>query len=138
LYSSAARLYTEALASDPKLGEDRKTRNRYNAACAAAMAASGQGKDDAHPDEAAAAMMRGQARDWLRAELAAWAKVVDAGPAQLKAVVPKTLEHWTTDSDLAGIRDEKELAKLSDAERAALEQLWNDVDQLLKRPSVRE
>ncbi len=132
LYASSAHLYTETLASDPKLAEDRKTRHRYNAACAAALAASGQSKDEPQPDAAAAATLRGKARDWLKAELAAWAKVLDTGPAQFKAVVPKTLEHWKTDSDLAGIRDEKELAKLSDAERAALKELWNDVDRVLK------
>ncbi len=131
LHASSARLYAEALASDPKLAENRKTRHRYNAACAAALAASGQGKDDKQPDGAAAAMLRAQAREWLRAELAAWAKVLDAGPDQMKAGVPKTLEHWKSDSDLSGIRDEKELAKLPDAERAGFKQLWNDVDQLL-------
>ncbi len=125
LYASSVYLYTETLASDPKLAEDRKTRHRYNAACAAALAASGQSKDEPQPDAAAAAKLRGKARDWLKAELAAWAKVLDTGPAQLKAVVPRTLEHWKTDSDLAGIRDERELARLSDTElrgvQAALE-----------------
>ena len=43
--------------------------HRYNAACAAALAASGQGKDDPPPDDAAKAKLRQQARDWLKAEL---------------------------------------------------------------------
>ncbi len=59
------------------------------------------------------------------------AKVLDAGTTEIKAFVPQTLTHWKTDSDLAGIRDEKELARLSDDERAAIQQLWNDVDQLI-------
>ena len=72
-----------------------------------------------------------QAREWLQAELAAWAKVLDTGPADLKAKIAPTLQHWKEDTDLVGIRDEKELAKLPEEERAALKALWNDVDQLL-------
>ena len=51
----------------------------------------------------------------------------------LKAIVAPTLQHWKADTDLAGIRDEKELAKLPEEERADFQQLWKDVDQLLTR-----
>ena len=37
-HAAAARLWAEALAADPKLGDDRQARHRYNAACAAALA----------------------------------------------------------------------------------------------------
>ena len=50
-----------------------------------------------------------------------------------KAKIAPTLQHWKADADLAGIRDEKELAKLPGEERAAFKQLWNDVDQLLTK-----
>ncbi len=70
-------------------------------------------------------------REWLQAELAAWAKVLDNGSGEMKAKIAPTLEHWKTDADLAGIRDEKEMAKLSDEERAAFTRLWSDVDQML-------
>ena len=112
--------------------------HRYNAACAAALAASGQGKDDPPHDEAAKAKLRNQAREWLNAELAAWAKVLDSGPAELKAKVAPTLQHWKEDTDLVGIRDEKELAKLPEEERTALKTLWHDVDQLLARAAARK
>jgi hypothetical protein len=36
---AAARLWAEALESDSKLGDDRRTQSHYNAACAAALAA---------------------------------------------------------------------------------------------------
>ena len=136
LHASSARLYAEALANDPKLAEDRQPQHAYNAACAAALAASGQGKDDPPPDEAARAKLRQQAREWLEAELAFWAKIADAGAAQTKAIVPPTLKHWKADADLAGVRDEKELAKLPDEERGAFKQLWNDVDQLLTKAAA--
>ena len=133
LHASSARLYAEALANDPKLADDRRTQHAYNAACAAALAGSGHGKDDPPPDEAARAKLRGQARDWLRAELSKWAKFHGAGPAEMKAMIAQTLKHWKTDADLACIRDEKQLAKLSEKERAAFKQLWRDVDQLLTK-----
>jgi len=131
LHATSARLYAEALANDPKLADDRQAGHRYNAACAAALAGCGQGKDDPPPEGAAKTNLRKQAREWLQSELAAWAKVLDSGPAELKAKIAPTLKHWKTDADLAGIRDEKELAKLPEPERAALKQLWADVDQLL-------
>ena len=68
-YAAAARFWAEALQADPKLGDDRETQHRYNAACAAALAAAGQGKDDPPPDAAAKAKLRGQALDWLKADL---------------------------------------------------------------------
>ena len=75
LHATAARLWAEALAADPKLGDDRQAQHRYNAACAAALAGSGQGKDDPKPDDAAKAKLRKQALDWLKAELSAWKRV---------------------------------------------------------------
>ena len=65
----------------------------------------GQGEDDPQPDEAARAKLRGQALDWLKAELAAWAKVLDCGDRAPRPLVRQTLEHWQHDPDLAGVRD---------------------------------
>ena len=133
IYACSARLFAQALEHAPKLADDRQFQHAYNAACAAALAASGQGKDDPPPDDAARAKLRTQARDWLKAELAAWAQIFDNGPAELKTTITPALKHWKDDSDVAGIRDEKELAKLPEAERTAFTQLWNDVDQLLTK-----
>ena len=44
LHATAARLWAEALAADPKLGDDRQAQHRYNAACAAAMAGCWEGE----------------------------------------------------------------------------------------------
>ena len=46
LHSASARLWSEAFQAQPKLAEDMQADNRYNAACAAALAGSGHGKDD--------------------------------------------------------------------------------------------
>ncbi len=119
LYMAAARFWAEALKADPKLGDDRQAGHRYNAACAAALAAAGQGTDDPKPDDAAWAGLRGQALGWLRAERAAWAKLLDAGGSQSRLLVQQTLQHWQADSDLAGVRDAEALAKLPESERGA-------------------
>jgi hypothetical protein len=46
--------------------------------------------------------------------------------------VAKAREHWQRDNDLAGIRDDAELVKLSETERVAFCKLRADVDALLK------
>ncbi len=135
-FAAAARFWAEALAADPKLGDDRQAGHRYNAACAAALAGAGQGTDDPKPDDAARAKLRGQALDWLKAERAAWAKVLDSGGPQARPLVQQTLQHWQADSDLAGVRDADALAKLPESERAAWRALWAEVDALLARARV--
>ena len=130
---AACRLFAQAFDFDPKLVEDREPAHRYNAARAAALAGTGQEKDEPPPNDSAKAKLRQQAREWLNAELAAWARVLETGPAESKAKIAPTLQHWKTDADLAGIRDEKELAELAEVERAAFKQLWTDVDRLLTK-----
>ena len=133
LHASSARLFAEALANDPKLADDRGAVNRYNAACAAALAGSAHGKDNPSPDLAARNKLRAQALNWLKDELAAWAKFLEGGTTEMKAKIAPSLQHWKIDTDLAGIRDEKELAKLPEAERATFKQLWKDVEQVLTK-----
>ena len=132
-YAMAAKLWADALLADPKIADSRRAGHRYNAACAAALAASGTGKDDPVPDDAAKAKLRQQALDWLKAELVVWAKLVESGPPQAKAFIVQTLKHWQDDADLAGIRDTGLLAKLPEAQRKAWQSLWADVEALLKR-----
>ena len=88
-----------------------QVQNRYNAACTAALAGCGQGKDEPPPDEGARARWRKQAIEWLKADLAFWTKQVEAGPQQARAAGMQTLQHWKADTDLAGIREGFALAK---------------------------
>jgi len=138
LYAAATRLYAEALHADPKLADDRQAGHRYNAACSAALAADGKGKDDPSPDEAAKAKLRRHALDLLKAELAVWSTLDESGPPQARPVIVQTLKHWQEDADLAGIREAKELAKLLEDERKAWQSLWVDVEALLKRTAGRK
>ena len=129
-FALAARLLAEAFDADPKLAENRRTQYRYNAACAASLAAAGKGKD-VPADDAAKAKLRAQAKSWLKAELSDWNRVsLIVGPGN-KELVARALVHWKKDADLAGIRDEQELAKLPEAERKEWQALWADVDALL-------
>jgi hypothetical protein len=132
-FAGATRLWAEALASDPKLRDDRRTGHRYNAACAAALAAAGQGKEEPPLDAAAKGKLRGQALDWLRAELTAWGKFLESGPPQARPVIVQVLSHWQKDTDLAGIRDKEAMAKLPAEEQKAFTQLWADVAAMLER-----
>ena len=95
-----------------------QAQHRYNAACAAAFAAQGQGKDDPPLGEPTKARWRKQAIDWLKADLAAWSKVLER-PAAARQSVSQTLQHWKLDSDLAGLRDAQAIRKLAEEERYA-------------------
>jgi hypothetical protein len=126
-YGIAARLYDGAFAADPKLTGDRAQGHRYNAACAASLAAAGKGKDADKLDDEDRAKLRGQALDWLLAELTACTKTLE--PDRLSAILP----HWQTDANFAGVRDEKELARLPKEEQAAWRQFWAEVAALRDR-----
>src|SRR5262249_2246194 len=49
-YAAATRLYAQAFAAQQGLADNLDTENRYSAACAAALAGSGQGEDAARLD----------------------------------------------------------------------------------------
>jgi tetratricopeptide (TPR) repeat protein len=126
LYVSSARLYRDAFARQPALAEA----HRYNAACAAALAGSGLGKDAGAMNDEQRSTWRRQARDWLAAELAR--HTAGARKAAGRALVRQKLTHWRQDPDLAGVRDESALAKLPAKEREAWRKLWAEVAELLK------
>src|SRR5262249_61844563 len=116
LYHASARLYADAFAAQPKLADDRSKAHRYNAACAAALAAAGQGQDAGTLDDKERSRLRAQALDWLRADLAAWTNVVRDDP-KARPKAQHTLAHRQKDSDLASLRDQEPLSKLPPDER---------------------
>jgi serine/threonine-protein kinase len=133
-YAAAAHLYRDAFADRPELAGDPRQGHRYAAACAA-LAGCGRGKDAGSLGEAERAVWRRQALEWLRADLALRQEQAGGKPAG-RAEVQAAMRHWQKDVDLAGVRDQEELAKLPAAERAAWEKLWADVGALLKRTSA--
>jgi formylglycine-generating enzyme required for sulfatase activity/WD40 repeat protein/tetratricopeptide (TPR) repeat protein/tRNA A-37 threonylcarbamoyl transferase component Bud32 len=119
-FGLAAALWSKALASDRKLGDDRQARLRYHAARAASLALAGQGTDAPH-DGATKVTLCGHALDWLKAELAATTE------KQSRLAKVETLWQWQQDSDFAAIREPAELAKLPADEQTACAQFWADI-----------
>src|SRR5262249_35304124 len=77
-YATAASLYADAFAAAPRLAPP----NRYNAACAAALAGSGQGKDADKLDSNDRALLRYGAFVWLLADLSAHKAALAGGDAK--------------------------------------------------------
>jgi serine/threonine-protein kinase len=133
LHRTAARIYAQAFAADPKLADNVGNGLRYIAACSAALAACGNGEEAANLDGVERARLRKQALDWLRANLAVRTNQLDSGTPASRAGVLRALRPWQQDPDLAGIRDPEALARLPEAERKELEALWAEVQALLDR-----
>jgi eukaryotic-like serine/threonine-protein kinase len=132
-HAAAARLYADAFAAEPKLAADLKAQYRYAAACSAALAAAGQGGDARLLPDKVAGMFRRWALDWLRADLAAYAKLLENDKQKNRELVQQSLQHWQKDSDLAGLRDKDAVAKLPTDQQEACKKLWFDVDALLQK-----
>ncbi len=126
-YVTGARLYADAFAADPKLGDELKTEHRYDAACYAALAAAGQGIGADKLDGKEQSQLRQQALAWLRADLEQWSKRVEGGKPEDRHDAWAALEHWQGDTDLAGVRDTKALQELTAQEQEAWRKLWADV-----------
>ena len=138
LFLASARMFAAAFAADPKLADDLKTANRYNAACYAALAAAGQSKDNPPPDEKQKAELRRQALSWLRADLDLWKKQLTSDKPEDRTATTQQLRHWQQDSDLSGLRDAREVAKLPADEQEACKKLWADVQALLDKAGVKK
>ena len=154
LHLAAARLYADAFAADPTLGDrltaecrrrstreepffDRidvlTTESRYLAARCAALAACGLGADGQELSEAERTHWGGQARAWLNADLVAWARTLDGGRERDRDLVNRMLTHWQSTPELAGVREPSGLEKLRADERQKWFALWNEVDAVRRR-----
>jgi tetratricopeptide (TPR) repeat protein len=131
LPATAVRFYEEAFTDQPARADDLGAGHRYNAACAAALAAAGKGKDSGKLTATQRARLRQQALGWLRADLKARAKQLNSWWPGAPAQARQALTHWRKDPDLASLRD-KALDALPELERAAWRKLWAEVDDLLK------
>jgi tetratricopeptide (TPR) repeat protein len=137
LHAVSARWYTEAFAANPTLSEDLSVGHRYNAACAAALAGCGQGKDAGRLDDKERARLRTQALAWLRADLEAWGRLLDRDPQKSGPAVKQQLQHWLQDTDLNGVRGADALARLPEVERGDWMKLWHEVEALRQRVGAR-
>jgi serine/threonine-protein kinase len=128
-----AHLYADAFAASPALADDLGAGHCYNAARSAALAGCGHGKDAPGLGEVEGKKWRDQARLWLRAELTARVRALDADPVAARWGVRKALTRWREDADLACVRDPGELDKLAADERKEYLALWAEVTAVLAR-----
>jgi serine/threonine-protein kinase len=132
-YADAARFYEGAFTANPKLAEDLEKGHRYDAACAAALAGCGRGKDPAGLDAKQRARWRKQAQAWLRADLTLLTRRLESGKPAGRTAVRQALERWASDARLAGVRGAEALGKLPAAERAGWAKLWAEAEALRKQ-----
>jgi serine/threonine protein kinase/Flp pilus assembly protein TadD len=133
LYLTAFRFYSEAFAEQPNLADELQQPHRYNAACAAALAGCGQGKDANQTDIKERLRLRQQALDWLRGDLAAYRNLLDKDPNKAGPEIAKRMQHWQQDKDFNLVRDPESLDKLPEAERQEWQKLWADVEELRQK-----
>jgi superkiller protein 3 len=119
-YTAAARFYAQSPGNDVPAGPQR-----YNAACAAALAGCGRGADDLGASERA--RWRQQALTWLGAEFKVLSDRLAAGDQEPRGQARTILLHWQSDSRLAGVRDPASIAALPSDEREAWRTLWAEV-----------
>jgi hypothetical protein len=132
-YAAAARWYDEVFTADPDVLTGPPTNDRYHAACAAARAGCGQGRDAADLDEETRAGFRRQAFGWLRADLEARRRLLALEPENARQTVANDMQDWLADPDFAGVRGPEALARLSEPERQAWQMLWAKVADTLAR-----
>jgi serine/threonine protein kinase/tetratricopeptide (TPR) repeat protein len=129
---AAVRFFSDAFAAAPQLAEDARAHHRFLAACAAAQAAAGKGKDAGQLAEPEKAKLRRQALEWLRAELSATSRQAQSEPGHTKRVA-QFLKTWFMEPNLASVREDDELLKLPTEERALWRQLWTEAQDLQSR-----
>jgi tetratricopeptide (TPR) repeat protein len=132
-YAAATRFYAAAFAREPRLAANLQAGHRYDAACAAALAGCGQGKNAIDFTEKDRARHRKQALDWLRADLEAWSGLLKKDPDKVRAILIQKMQEWQADPDFNRLRGSEALTRLPEAERAAWQKLWADVAQTLAR-----
>jgi serine/threonine-protein kinase len=135
-HAAAVDFYQRAFAADPALAETGSSEddgwNRREAACTAAFAAGGAG-EDAPSDAGAKARLRARALDWLKTELAAVHRSLDADPKGALKSVRSRLDWLKREGWLEDVRAPEEIAKFPPAEQAAWRAFWSDVDALIAR-----
>jgi serine/threonine-protein kinase len=133
-FTTSAQLWEKILATQPGVVEpELNASRRYTAACAAASAAAGAGKENALPDRATRDHWRGKALEWLEADLAATTVLMDRGSLRERSSSASRLGRWLAATQFAEVRDQAGLAALPEPERHAWNAFWAKVDFAINR-----
>jgi hypothetical protein len=130
-YAAAARWFATAFKAEPHLIAGPPRTARYLAACAAARAGSGQGRDAEEVGEEGRVGFRRQALGWLRDELEARRSL--EGQPDKAAWLANDLGLWLWDSHFDDVRGPESLARLPEPGRQAWQKLWADVADTVAR-----
>jgi tetratricopeptide (TPR) repeat protein len=130
-HAAAAAFAAAAFGLDPKQADDLNTSARYNAACAAVLAAAGRGVD-APPEGTRRAELRAQALTWLRADLAARTKDLETDTPAHRRWALQWMVHWQGDADLASVRGNLP----TEAESRDWASFWADVEQARQKANA--
>ncbi len=132
--AGAAKLYAQALETDPSLAHSQGSSHYVTAARYAARAGTGATQDDPPPSAAAKARLRGQALAWLRAERDNSTRRLGPAKPETRRRAAENFQSWKNDPDLAGVRDSKALEALPKEEREAWQAFWREVESSLPGP----
>lgn len=132
-FTAAAQLSADVLSAEPNRADNLKAGERYKAACLAALAGCGQGKDAPKPNSEARIQLRRQALAWLQADLGRNTSLVEAKDVSAHKEVADRLASWQKNPELAGVRDEAGLTSVPREERQAWKVFWAEVDALREK-----
>lgn len=135
-YVAAVRFARDAFAADVTSAKDPTLGYRFDAACAAALAGSGNARDGAVVEESERRDHRRQAREWLLADIQSWNQILDDYGPKARARIINTLERWRTSPQLAILRDRDRVDLLDETERSECRALWREVDLLRARAEI--
>jgi len=92
-----------------------------------------QGYDEPPLSDFEKSKLRHQALCCLKAELSAWARLLESAPPEARPMIATTLRYLQEDADLVSNRDEAELAQLPTDEQEAFTRFWADVAAMLQK-----
>jgi hypothetical protein len=127
-YAAAARFFDRAFKADAKMSQNLKVGYRYEAACAAALAGLGKGRDTPPPSDDARVKLRSDAHAWLEGDLRVFHTLLERKISIAPGLIQAKLRRWKVDPRLYLLRDGNDLA---DPERASWHDLWTRVEGIL-------
>ena len=133
LFAAAARFYAAGFAAEPKRADDLARGLATTPPAPPHWPAVARARTPPRSMRRSAHRLRRQALDWLGADLAAWARVLDNDAKKATPALARQLRRWLADADFAALRGDKALAQLPEAERQPWQKLWHDVTDLLSR-----